>query len=84
MIYLTSETRMPVEQMVSNRSTSRSRPLAWAVETRRSYSSRVSSLLSSRNSRRWMRRVFTTQSCHPKKPRNRLSDTSMVLTVPGR
>lgn len=48
--------------MVSSSSASRSRPWVRAVSSRRRYSGLVSSRLSSRNSRRWMRRGL-----HPKR-----------------
>ena len=51
-IYFTSLTRTPVEQMASSGRASRSRPSPWAASRSRWYSSRVSSRRSSRNSLR--------------------------------
>ena len=82
-IYFTSETRMPVEQIVSISKSSRSRPAALAAAISRSNSPRVSSRRFSRKSWRWTRSAFTWQSPHPRKARNRLADTSMLFTVPG-
>ena len=51
-IYCTSLTRMPVEQMVSIRSARPWSPAAFAAATSRLYSARVSSSQQSRNRRR--------------------------------
>ena len=64
-IYFPSLTRMPVEQIVSSSRANRSRPREWAAVKRRSYSSRVSSRRSSRNSFRWSLRALILQSSQP-------------------
>ena len=82
-IYFTSLTRMPVAQMVSSSSASRSRPRPWAASSSRWYSSRVSSRRSSRNSFRWIFRAFTLQSSQPRTAKNRFTAATMELMVKG-
>lgn len=66
-IYCTSLTRMPVDQIVSIRSARPRSPTASAAATSRSYSARVNSCLLSRNRRRWIFRNRARQSVQPQK-----------------
>ena len=72
-MYCTSLTRMPVEQMVSIRSARPRSPAASAAATSRLYSARVSSRLLSRNRRRWILRNRAQQSAQPQKWKNPFS-----------
>ena len=82
-IYGTSPTRMPVAQIVSITSASRSLPSVLAVRTSVRYSSRSSSRSASRKLRRWSRSAFTLHSGQPIKAKKRLIPASMALTVAG-
>lgn len=82
-IYCTSLTRMPVEQMVSIRSARARSPVASAAATNLSYSPRVSSCLLSRNRRRWILRNRAQQSAQPQKRKNPFSAARQVLIVDG-
>ncbi len=58
----TSDTRMPVEQIVSSSRARHSCPRLWAVSSRHSYSGRVSARRASRKRRRWTFRNFSRHS----------------------
>ena len=82
-MYRTSLTRIPVAQMVSIRSSSRSRPKALAVSKSLVYSSLFSSRSLLRNTLRWILRYFTRQSCQPINEKKPLTAESMAFTVLG-
>ena len=82
-IYCTSLTRMPVEQMVSIRSARPRSPVASAAATNLSYSPRVSSCLLSRNRRRWILRNRARQSVQPQKQKKPFSAAKQALMVDG-
>lgn len=82
-MYCTSLTRMPVEQMVSIRSARPRSPVASAAATNLSYSPRVSSCLLSRNRRRWILRNRARQSVQPQKQKKPFSAAKQALMVDG-
>ena len=82
-MYYTSLTRMPVEQMVSIRSARPRSPVASAAATNLSYSPRVSSCLLSRNRRRWILRNRARQSVQPQKQKKPFSAAKQALMVDG-
>lgn len=82
-MYCTSLTRMPVEQMVSIRSARPRSPVASAAATNFSYSPRVSSCLLSRNRRRWILRNRARQSVQPQKQKKPFSAAKQALMVDG-
>lgn len=82
-IYCTSLTRMPVEQMVSIKSARARSPVASAAATNLSYSPRVSSCLLSRNRRCWISRNRARQSVQPQKQKKPFSAAKQALMVDG-
>ena len=82
-MYCTSLTRMPVEQMVSIRSARPRSPAASAAATSRSYSARVNSCLLSRNRRRWIFKNRARQSVQPQKQKKPFSAAKQALMVDG-
>ena len=78
-----SDTRMPVAQMVYITRDSRSLSRRWAADTRRAYSARVSSWCSSQNRDFWIFSSFTAHSRQPMKFRKPLRAASMEFTVVG-
>lgn len=68
-----SETRMPVAQMVCKIRARLSSPFRWAASTNRAYSALDNSRRSSRNKGRWIFSRRTVRACQPIKRRKPLT-----------
>ena len=80
-MYLTSDTRMPVAQIVSISKDNRAFPKLFALSSNRMYSSFVSSFSVPRNSFLWIFRYFIRHSGHLINLKNLFSAESFELIV---
>ena len=80
----TSDTRIPVAQIVSIISQSRTSWFVLAASNRRWYSSLVSSRSEERNTSRWILTAFSVRSCQPHHLKKPFREEITALTLAGR